>query len=610
MRRVTIKTALTLALSIITTGIIILSVTSFYGMSTVYANLEDIGGPLSKRQAMAAALKTEFMGLRLTVAKVSLAKPDPNAMRQAIEISNAQADKLAGLVSQYQSMARTGKGKELVDKIASSIAAYEEVSKTLANLWLDGKNAEAQAISDQKIAPTSAAAAASVDALLKYIETRINDTVASSATTKDNMTLLMMIMSAFSIMFALAGMWYVIFGVANPIGKLADAMRRLADGDLKSQIPFAGRQDELGNMAAAVEVFRHAGVENQRLEAEAAETRRQQEEATESGSRRAAEEAHKLRFATQTLGEGLQRLAAGDLSVTISQPFAQEYDSLRIDFNSSIQQLGQTIRQISDIVQAMDNGTREIADGTNDLSRRTEQQAASLEETAAALDQITSNVGNAAKRTDEARTVAQSANENASVSASVVTNAENAMRRIEDSSQQISNIIGVIDEIAFQTNLLALNAGVEAARAGEAGKGFAVVAQEVRELAQRSANAAKEIKGLIHNSSQEVDSGVKLVRDTGVALKAIGEQVAQINLLMGEIATSSREQSTGLSEVNSAMNEMDQTTQQNAAMVEQSTAAASNLAQEAERLRDLVNHFKLRSDREWTNGADASRHAA
>jgi methyl-accepting chemotaxis protein len=291
----------------------------------------------------------------------------------------------------------------------------------------------------------------------------------------------------------------------------------------------------------------------------------------------------------------LKRLASGDLAFQIDEPFAPDFEGLRHDFNMSIRQLDQTLSAIATAIAAIDEGTREIASGAGDLSKRTEQQAASLEETAAALDQITANVSNSSKRTDEARTEATDANRNAAKSSEVVSHAEEAMRRIEASSQQISSIIGVIDEIAFQTNLLALNAGVEAARAGDAGKGFAVVAQEVRELAQRSAQAAKEIKGHIQKSSVEVESGVKLVLDTSQVLKAISEQIARINQHMDAIAVSAREQSTGLAEVNTAVNSMDQVTQQNAAMVEQSTAASGQLAQEAAKLRELVSRFRLRA---------------
>jgi methyl-accepting chemotaxis protein len=226
-------------------------------------------------------------------------------------------------------------------------------------------------------------------------------------------------------------------------------------------------------------------------------------------------------------------------------------------------------------------------------SAETEQQAASLEETAAALDQITVNVANSSKRADEARTVAVLANESAAQSGRVVANAVDAMQKIEQSSNQVSNIIGVIDEIAFQTNLLALNAGVEAARAGDAGKGFAVVAQEVRELAQRSAQAAKEIKDLIRNSSVEVQNGVKLVSETGAALKTIEGYIVTVNQHMDSIATSAKEQSVGLGEVNTAVNQMDQVTQQNAAMVEETSAAGASLASESGRLRELISQFQL-----------------
>ncbi|MBY5520194.1 methyl-accepting chemotaxis protein [Rhizobium leguminosarum] len=391
--------------------------------------------------------------------------------------------------------------------------------------------------------------------------------------------------------------------VTKPILSLSEDMQRLAGGDTAIACTGIGRTDEIGTMASAVEVFRQAAIANKQLEKDA-EAARLQGETDRVTARKQADEhaAERLRAATSGLAAGLKRLASGDLAFQIDEPFAPDFENLRHDFNMSIRQLDQTLSAIAAAIAAIDEGTREIASGAGDLSKRTEQQAASLEETAAALDQITTNVSNSSKRTDEARTEATDANRNAAKSSEVVSHAEEAMRRIEASSQQISSIIGVIDEIAFQTNLLALNAGVEAARAGDAGKGFAVVAQEVRELAQRSAQAAKEIKGHIQKSSVEVESGVKLVLDTSQVLKAISEQIARINQHMDAIAVSAREQSTGLAEVNTAVNSMDQVTQQNAAMVEQSTAASGQLAEEAAKLRELVSRFRL--------GATASPFAA
>ena len=297
--------------------------------------------------------------------------------------------------------------------------------------------------------------------------------------------------------------------------------------------------------------------------------------------------------AVTTIGQALTRLAQGDLSFSIEEPFVPDFEGLRSTMNEALSQMRNTLGEVAHSTDQIDTGTREISQSAEDLSKRTEQQAASLEETAAALDQITVNVTNAAKRAEEARHAAATASENAERSGKVVADAVGAMSRIENSSNQISNIIGVIDEIAFQTNLLALNAGVEAARAGEAGKGFAVVAQEVRELAQRSAQAAKEIKGLIRNSSEEVSTGVKLVSETGEALRTIQQNIVAVNDHMEAITSSAKEQATGLSEVNSAVNQMDQVTQQNAAMVEETNAASATLAQETARLRELIEGFQL-----------------
>lgn len=386
--------------------------------------------------------------------------------------------------------------------------------------------------------------------------------------------------------------------VSQPLGNLAQVTGRLADGDLDVKIDADGK-DEIGRMADAVKIFREAAIANRRLEAEAIENRKHAEEdRIETQQRAEADAAERLRVATSDLGAGLKRLASGDLSFRLEKEFAPDFEALRHDFNASVEHLGSTLASVSSSTSMMGTGTREIANATGDLAKRTELQAAALEETAAAVEEITVNVRNSTERTDDAKKTAAEATKSAQRSAEIVGNAEQAMERIEASSQEISNILSVMDEIAFQTNLLALNAGVEAARAGEAGKGFAVVAQEVRELAQRSASAAKEIKELISKSSIEVTSGVGLVRDTGEALTTIGTFIVEINEHMESIAISAKEQSQGLTEVNQAIGQMDQTTQQNAAMVEESNAASADLAGEAGKLRDLMVDFKFNMNEE------------
>ncbi len=380
--------------------------------------------------------------------------------------------------------------------------------------------------------------------------------------------------------------------LVTPILDVTRALERLAKGDLSVEPPHTGRKDEMGLMARALYAFRQA-VADRESELAATDERARIEEERRAMELRRARAEEEQGAVVAALGLGLSRLSDGDLTFRLQEPLAPEYERLRENFNGALDQLEQTLLSVRQAASGIHTGTEEISHAADDLSRRTEHQAASLEETAAALDEVTATVRKAAQGAIDAREAADQASGEAERSGAIVTETNAAMGAIERSSTEISQIIGVIDEIAFQTNLLALNAGVEAARAGEAGRGFAVVASEVRALAQRSAEAAKEIKGLIGASSDHVKRGVLLVGQTGETLQRIFERVAGVNALVGEIAASAREQSTALVEVNTAINQMDQVTQQNAAMVEETTAASHALAQQANGLAALIARFRL-----------------
>ncbi|MGO7535907.1 methyl-accepting chemotaxis protein [Rhizobium leguminosarum] len=392
-------------------------------------------------------------------------------------------------------------------------------------------------------------------------------------------------------------------GIAGPMTQLRLRMTRLAEGDTTSDVSGLDRGDEVGQMAKAVSVFRDNAIERARIEARAETDRDVSDSERRDREAQKAREASELDRAVTALGDGLRRLAAGDLASHIAEPFVAHLDALREDFNNSVEKLNETLHTVGANARAIGAGANEIRSSADQLSQRTEQQSASVEETAAALEEITTTVRDAAKRAEEASQLVARTRLGAEKSGEVVRKAVSAMQQIEKSSGEISNIIGVIDDIAFQTNLLALNAGVEAARAGDAGKGFAVVAQEVRELAQRSAKAAKEIKALISTSGSHVQTGVSLVGETGKALDSIVQEVQEINQHVHAIAEASREQSIGLQEINTAVNTMDQGTQQNAAMVEESTAASHNLATEASALNNLLGQFRLTGTGGFTTSA-------
>ncbi|MGC9417988.1 MAG: methyl-accepting chemotaxis protein [Rhodovulum sp.] len=388
-----------------------------------------------------------------------------------------------------------------------------------------------------------------------------------------------LVLSGLLIATALGALLLMLRAMLRPLSDLGASFERMAGGDLDAPVPHAGRPDEIGAIASRADSFRQELAEAHRRDADAAR-RRDEEDAR----------------VVKTLTAGLKRLAEGDLTQKLEDWLPEAYKGLRMDFNATIDSLNMLIGSVIENALEIRRNADAITASSEELSHRTENQAATLEETAAAMDELTNSVKSTAASAAEVESVVQSAHKDAEQSSRVVGDAVGAMSDIKKSSDEISQIIGVIDDIAFQTNLLALNAGVEAARAGEAGRGFAVVASEVRGLAQRSSEAANEIKTLISGASERVDSGVSLVNRAGDALTDILGRVSEITGLVGGIATSAQEQSVGLGEINVGVTQLDQVTQQNAAMVEEMAAGAATLNAESASLEQLVARFRTREN--------------
>ncbi|TDH37968.1 methyl-accepting chemotaxis protein [Pseudohoeflea suaedae] len=409
--------------------------------------------------------------------------------------------------------------------------------------------------------------------------------------------------------------------LSQPIQNITNTMSELVRGNLDAEVPYAGRPDEIGEMAAAVQVFRENAIDNRRVHAqeEALRAKSADLQSSIAGVVKAAaagdfssritkdyenEDLNRFAASINELLAGVSdavtetqrvigQLASGNLTDSMNGEFLGVLGDLQRDVNSALSTLKATMLDVRASSDSVNSSASELKVASDDLAKRSEQQAASLEETSAALDEITAAVKNSTERAQSATVMVGDATRSAKQSGEVVRNAIDSMERIEQASHEITQIINVIDEIAFQTNLLALNAGVEAARAGEAGRGFAVVAQEVRELAQRAASAAKDIKTLILKSGEEVQVGVRHVQETGTSLSEIENHVLKINDHINEIATAAREQSVGLQEVSTAINEMDQVTQRNAAMVEEMSAATHKLGGDADSLNSMVSRFRV-----------------
>ena len=485
-----------------------------------------------------------------------------------------------------------GKADE-IDVINTDLMAVESAIDKVVDLAKMGIGTEAVSAMgdvDPKVSALNARMAALEEAIESAQAREIDDLRLSTSSTTWAVTAATL---AAVLLVGIAASMMARKTITGPLGALRDAMTYLAKGQLEVNVPGLGRRDEVGQMAGTVQIFKDEAIRAKASEAAAAQARQQADAERARNESERAESARQQAEVVEEIAQGLDRLSRGDLVSRLNRAFSPEYEKLRADFNGAMGKLQQTLAVVAENGGAIRSGTGEISSAADDLSRRTEQQAASLEETAAALDEITATVRKTAEGANHAKAAVIKVKAGAEDSSLIVREAVEAMGGIEKSSAQITQITGVIDEIAFQTNLLALNAGVEAARAGEAGRGFAVVASEVRALAQRSADAAKEIKGLIAASRGQVERGVALVGRTGTALDGILVRVTEIAVAVAEIAASAQEQASGLDQVNTAINQMDQVTQQNAAMVVESTAASRALVSETDELMRLIGQFQV-----------------
>ncbi|MBR0555237.1 HAMP domain-containing protein [Ciceribacter sp. L1K23] len=521
----------------------------------------------------AAALQIATLELR-----IQQMRGNPQGETRAAVLANlASLTDMAGRISELG--AKNAALRDFPQKIAPRVAAIETGSQALLDA---GK-----AWDEQRLA-TNAQVAAAMAALRDFVS-QAQEIGKEDSERSATISVVTMVVGT---LLAIVGGLMLIETLRAPLKRITGVMSRLASGDLSVPIDGRNRGDEIGDMVRSVTVFRDAALENRRLEEEAAASRQRSAEENEQRARERAQVEADQRAALDALSSVLEALARGQLHASMRNDLPADFRAMATTYNQAVEALRATIDEVRGASSDINAGTENLAASADDLARRTEQQAAALEESVRALShlgEVVRSTADGAARTAQSVTAAR---EHARQSGVVVRRAVDAMAAISQSSEKISTIIGVIDEISFQTNLLALNAGVEAARAGEAGRGFAVVAQEVRDLAQRCANAAKEIKSLISVSGDQVKTGVELVENTGAALRSIIDQVEEVQGLVETISSATREQSTGISEVTSAVRDVELITQQNAAMVEENNAEIHGLRQRVDVLMQKVGHFQ------------------
>ena len=475
------------------------------------------------------------------------------------------------------------------------VEAYKTLEADLQGLH--GRNEALASVQGKQLATLAKTRGAEIansgEQLRRAFSSRAAEVQDTSGRLANRLTTAAIAVGGASLLIGAALGFFITRSIRRPLARLGEAMARLAGGELETQVPGVEQHNELGEMARRVQVFKTNAREKARVEREAAAERGAAESEKSLASQRIAKAAEITAEAMRVVGQGLERLADGDLRVRLSEAERARHGQVVVDFNEAVERLEATMRVIVEAARTIHSGLEEIGAASEDLSGQAKSQAAEIRTTATRLDEITARVVKSAQDVRHAGEVAATADRDASQGAAVLAKAVAAMTGISKSSGEIGRIIGVIDEIAFQTNLLALNAGVEAARAGDAGRGFAVVAAEVRALAQRSAEAAKEIKTLISDSADQVTSGVALVGETGRTLQRIIARVSDINRIVADIATGAREQASGLEIANGALAQMDRSTQSYVEMAAETSAATRQLTLASEELADRIAQFRL-----------------
>jgi methyl-accepting chemotaxis protein len=589
---------------------------------TSLANEQALLDSIGDAEAAVAQMEIAVRNARLQ------ASPD-DVDNAVVELDKQLADASAALDSAMPITSDPTELKAIQDAfIAYSDAAHGMTSLITENLAMGQDFAAEEQFKQEHIDPSLTTVADLIgNARLKHValtteaRARVNDTIASVGLLGNILSIIALLVLIGSAMFSLRS-------VARPIRSMTDSMNKLSAGDIDAEIPFQDRKDEVGRMAATVQIFKDGLIRAASLEAEKEATTRR----ASAGAMAMAELQGKIsevvtagvagdltrRIDAQfddreltSLAEGVNRLmdtmdrgvtetgkvlaamAQTDLTHRVTGAYQGAFARLKNDTNAVADRLSEIVGQLKETSRGLKTATGEILSGANDLSERTTKQAATIEETSAAMEQLATTVLQNAERAKEASSVSGNVTRTAEEGGKVMGDATNAMERITQSSAKISNIIGLIDDIAFQTNLLALNASVEAARAGDAGKGFAVVAVEVRRLAQSAASASSEVKVLIEQSGAEVKTGSKLVADAASRLQSMLEAARSSNELMDGIARESREQASSIEEVNTAIRQLDEMTQHNAALVEETNAAIEQTEAQANDLDRIVDVFTL-----------------